>query len=233
MHISDQGLELIKNQERFRARAYQDIAGVWTIGYGSTKGVQPGDTITHADALQRLQAELAEYENAVTIATAGIATQSQFDALTSLAYNIGAPGLRGSSVIKAHRRGDWQAAARAFALWNKARVNGKLRPVTGLTRRRALEAALYLQDTPDADPSMPDAAPERPMRDSEINRAGIAAGGTAAVATVAETARAVSDVKYSALQLGDWLLPLLLVAVVALCGYIVWQRIRQRREGWS
>jgi lysozyme len=75
--------------------------------------------------------------------------------------------------------------------------------------------------------------PERPMHASQINRAGVVAGGTAAVATVAETARTVADVKYSAMALGDWLVPVLLVAVVALCAYIVWERIKQRREGWA
>ena len=94
-----------------------------------------------------------------------------------------------SSVIKAHRRGDYQAAARAFGLWTKA--GGKVWP--GLTRRRAAEAALYLEPMPDdvSDPvegpaqAMPQVVePERPMAASTINRAGVVAGGTAAVATV-------------------------------------------------
>jgi lysozyme len=75
--------------------------------------------------------------------------------------------------------------------------------------------------------------PERPMAASTINRAGVVAGGTAAVATVAETARTVADVKYSAQALGDWLVPILLLAVVGLCGYIVWERVKQRKGGWA
>jgi lysozyme len=71
------------------------------------------------------------------------------------------------------------------------------------------------------------------MSASSINRAGVVAGGTAAAATVAETARTVADVKYSAQSLGDWLVPVLLLAVVVLCGYIVWERVKVRREGWS
>ena len=59
------------------------------------------------------------------------------------------------------------------------------------------------------------------------------AGGTAAVATVAETARTVADVKYSTQALGDWLVPVLLMVVAALCGYVVWTRVKQRREGWA
>ena len=75
--------------------------------------------------------------------------------------------------------------------------------------------------------------PERPLAASEINRASVAAGGTAAVAATAEVARSVADVKYSMDSLGEWIVPILLIAVVGLCGYIVWQRWLQRRGGWS
>jgi lysozyme len=143
-----------------------------------------------------------------------------------------------SSVIKAHNRGDTQAAARAFGLWVKA--GGKEWP--GLVRRRAAEASLYLTPVKDdvSAPAegplleMPQAVePERKMSASEINKASVVAGGTAAVATVAETARTVADVKTSAENLGAWLVPALLVAVVALCGYIVWERVKQRAGGWA
>lgn len=234
MQISERGIAVIKDFETFRAVAYQDVAGVWTIGYGSTAGVTRGQTITEPDADARLRAELLGYEAAVSDAAHQPLTQSQFDALVSFAYNVGPAGMAGSSVIKAHNRGDYQAAARAFALWNKVRVNGRLVPVAGLTRRRAAEAALYLQDQVTFDsPATPEPAPERPMHASEINIAGTIAGGTAGVAAVAETARAVADVKSSLDSLGPWLLPVLLLAVAGLCGYIIWQRVRQRREGWS
>ena len=163
--------------------------------------------------------------------------------MTSLAYNIGLgwegktkppgakDGFRQSSVLKAHNRGDTLAASRAFGLWNKA--NGRVEP--GLTARRAEEATLYLKDeAPDTEDLSPQAVePESRMVESPINRAGVVAGGTAAVATVAETARTVADVKYSTQALGDWLVPILLVVVVALCGFIVWQRLRQRSGGWA
>lgn len=228
MRTSQRGLEVIKEFEGFRAEAYKPIpSDPWTIGYGFTKGVRSGDTMTREQAEQRLRSELSQYEAGVMRATGGIVTQAQFDALVSFAWNVGVAGMSGSSVIKAHNRGDYQAAARAFALWNKA--GGKVWP--GLTRRRAAEAAMYLSGEP---AEMPQAVePERSMSASSINRAGVVAGGTAAVATVAETARTVADVKYSAQSLGDWLVPVLLLAVVVLCGYIVWERVKVRREGWS
>lgn len=221
--------------------AQQTLTGrPWTCGYGHTHGVTPDTVMTRADADAALAADLRQYEDAVRSACTVAPTQPQFDALVSLCYNIGPAGLARSTVIKAHNRGDHQAAARAFGLWNKA--GGRVMP--GLTRRRAAEAAMYLEPDPAADAIAPglhgaqepmpqDVDPERPMHASQINRAGVVAGGTAAVATVAETARTVADVKYSAMALGDWLVPVLLLAVVLLCAYIVWERIRQRREGWA
>ena len=130
-----------------------------------------------------------------------------------------------------HNRGDTLAASRAFGLWNKA--NHREEP--GLTARRAEEAALYLMDeAPETEDLSPQAVePESRMVESPINRAGVVAGGTAAVATVAETARTVSDVKSSVQSLGDWVVPILLLVVVGLCGYIIWQRFKQRSGGWA
>ena len=240
MKTSSAGLRIIKEFEGFRAEAYKPIpSDPWTIGYGFTKGVKQGDTITRAEAEIRLRRELVEYERGVERATKGHATQPQFDALVSFAFNVGVAGMARSTVIKRHNEGDHQAAARAFGLWNRA--GGRELP--GLTRRRAAESALYLTPTRAADPAvepedvpdpMPRAVePERSMAESQITRAGVIAGGSAAVATVAETARTVADVKTSADMMGEWLVPLLLVAVVGLCAYIVWQRYKQRKDGWA
>ena len=252
MKISPRGLALIKEFEGFRGKAYLCPAGVPTIGYGSTKGVtmddvRRGRTITRAQAEKLLIEHLEEYERGVEAACKVEPNQNQFDALVSFAYNVGVAAMRGSSVIKAHNRSDFNAAARAFGLWTKARVNGKLTELPGLVRRRAAEAALYLepvakaptaaptdaQDAPtEATVDMPQAVePERPMTQSHINRASVIAGGTAAAATVAETLQTANSIKYGAQSLGDWLVPLLLITVVALCGYIVWERYKQRKEG--
>lgn len=239
MKTGIRGFRLIQEFEGFRSKAYADIANpnLWTIGYGFTKGVKEGDTITKGEAGIRLQAELHEYEQGVLEACTISPNQNQFDALVCFSWNVGIAAMKRSSVIKAHNRGDFQSAARAFALWNKA--GGKVYP--GLTRRRAAESALYLEpisgENPDVEgpaEEMPQAVDgERPMTQSTINRASVVAGGTAAVATVAETARTVADVKYSVGMLGDWLVPILLLLVVGLCGYIVWERLKQRKGGWA
>ena len=210
-------------------------AAPWTCGYGETKGVGPDDFWTEAEASARLEVRYKEFEDSVLRACTTKPNANQLAAMTSLCYNIGTAGFSRSTVLKAHNRGDYQAAARAFALWNKS--GGKV--YAGLTRRRAKEAALYLTPVPDdvSDPIAPEMPqridPESRMTESPINRAGVVAGGTAAVATVAETARTVADVKYSTQALGDWLVPVLLIVVVVLCGYVVWTRVKQRREGWA
>jgi len=237
MKLSISARQKLKDFEGFREYAYIPVKGdVWTIGYGFTKGVGKGDHMTLAEADARLVSELVEYERAVYFACTIAPNQNEFDAMVLLCYNIGIAGFKRSSVLRAHNRGDSQAAARAFSLWNRS--GGKV--YRGLTRRRAEEAALYLKplqevhaikESVDAMPQTVDS--ESTMPQSTINRAGIAAGSTATIATVAEVARTVSDTKQSVQSLGDWLLPALLVLVVCLCAYIIYERVNQRKQGWA
>lgn len=239
MRLSLSARERLKRLEGFRANAYIPVPGDRvTIGYGFTDGVKIGDRMTREEADARLVEELRPYEMAVWQGCTREPNQNEFDAMVLLCFNIGPAGFKRSTVLKAHNRGDCQAAARAFGLWNKS--GGKV--YAGLTKRRSEESALYLTPMPDdmSDPpegaieAMPQTVDaESPMHASPINRAGVVAGGTAAVATVAETARTVAEVKYSVASLGDWMLPILLVLVVVLCGFVVWQRVNQRKEGWT
>ena len=236
MRLSTKGREILKRLEGFRGNAYIPVPNdKITIGYGFTHGVKIGDVMTRAEADARLIEELRPYEMAVWQGCTNEPNQNEFDAMVLLCFNIGPAGFKRSTVLKAHNRGDHQAAARAFGLWNKS--GGKV--YAGLTRRRAEESTLYLTPVPDdvSDPTTPEMPqridPESRMTESPINRAGVVAGGTAAVATVAETARTVADVKYSTQALGDWLVPVLLVVVVVLCGYMIWQRVNQRKQGWT
>lgn len=231
MKTSERGVKLITEFEGFRSDAYQDVVGVWTIGYGFTKGVKAGDTITRAEAAARLRLELKEYEHGVLSACTIPPNQNQLDAFVCFAFNVGVAAFRKSTVLKKHNAGDTIAASRAFAMWNKA--GGKVFP--GLVRRRAAEAALYLEPCAEALESVQDMPQrvdeERPMGASNINRAGVVAGGTAAVATVTETINTVNGLKYGVESLGNWLVPGLLIVVVALCGYIIWERFDMRKKG--
>lgn len=139
MNIGTKGLALIKRFEGCKLTAYKCPAGIWTIGYGSTgPHVKPGMEITEAQAEQLLRDDLARFEQAVS-AAAPNATQNQFDAMVSLAFNIGIAGFQKSSVLRLHNLGKFQGAADSFALWNKG--GGKVLP--GLVRRRADESHLY------------------------------------------------------------------------------------------
>jgi len=236
MKLSTRARAILQRLEGFRAKAYIPVPGdVPTIGYGFTHGVQMGDTMAREEADTRLVTELVPYEQAVERGCTNPPNQNEFDSMVLLCFNIGIGGFKKSTVLKCHNRGDHQAAARAFGLRNKS--SGVV--YAGLTRRRAEEAALYLTPTPDdvSDPvtaEMPQSVDaESSLTASPINRAGVVAGGTATVAAVSEAARTVSDVKYSVSSLGDWLVPVLLVTVVALCGYMIWQRVQQRKGGWA
>jgi len=234
MKTNQKGVALIIEFEGFRPDAYLCPAGVKTIGFGFTRGVEMGDKMTRSEAAARLKEELVEYEQGVLAACKVEPNTNEFSAFVSFAFNVGVAGFRNSSVLKAHNRGDKQAAARAFQLWNKATVGGVKKTLPGLTRRRMAEAALYLEPVAIDEVQMPQRIePESPMTASTINRASVVAGGTATVAAVSETISAVNEVKYGVSQMGDWLLPALLVAVVAMAGYIVWQRVQQRKGGWA
>jgi lysozyme len=153
MRTNAAALDIIKRNEGLRLKAYQDVVGVWTIGYGDTgPDVVPGLVISKQDAEQRLVDRLArEFEPGVRRAIGNApTTENQFGAMVSLEYNIGVGAFDRSTVAKMHKAGNHQAAAEAFALWNKA--GGRV--YAGLVRRRQEEADLYL--LPDTD-SMPNA----------------------------------------------------------------------------
>lgn len=158
MKTSDSGIELIKRFEGLELEAYQDIAGIWTIGYGHTgEDVQPGMKISERDAEELLKRDLKPREQAVSSAVKVPLNQNEFDALVSFVYNVGAGALRTSTALKRLNKGDRIGAADALTWWNKATVGGVLREVLGLTRRRASERALFL--TPTEAPQVRD--PER------------------------------------------------------------------------
>lgn len=139
--INAAGIALIKEFEGLRLEAYKDAVGVWTIGYGSTGDhVKPGMDITEEQAEILLLGDLDRFERAVSV-MAPVATDNQFAAMVSLAFNVGEGegGFKTSTLRRKHNEGDHEGAANEFARWNKA--GGKI--LGGLTRRRAAEAALY------------------------------------------------------------------------------------------
>lgn len=149
--IGPNGLALIKQFEGLKLTAYHDIAGVPTIGYGHTgidvthEDVRNGLTITEREAETILLNDINRFERCVSAAVKQKITQNQFDAMVSLAYNVGCIGFSNSTVLRKLNAGDDHAAANAFLLWNKATIDGKLTEVPGLTRRRKAERELFLR----------------------------------------------------------------------------------------
>ncbi|MEG3162984.1 lysozyme [Sphingomonas sp. PB2P19] len=145
MNISSRaGLGLVKISEGCRLTAYLDPASggaPWTIGYGRTTGVKPGQTCTQAQADAWIVEEYDGYEADVRKLVKVPITANMLGALTSFAYNLGVGALKGSTLLKKLNAGDYAGAAAQFARWNMAA--GKA--MAGLTKRRAAEAALFLK----------------------------------------------------------------------------------------
>ena len=117
MKMSGGGLLALKQSEGCRLDAYQDEAGVWTIGYGDTHQVKPGDRITLEEAEGLLLLRVDQFERAVRAAVKRPMTQGQFDALTSLCYNIGSAAFSASELVKQFNADEVENAARQFARW--------------------------------------------------------------------------------------------------------------------
>jgi len=139
MNISQEGLSLIKKFEGCELEAYKCAAGVWTIGYGSTKGVKEGDTLTQEEADELLLHEMDEYKGYIKDNVTSDLDQNQFDALVSWVFNLGPSNLKASTMLKVINAGDMKEVPAQIKRWNKA--NGKT--LQGLIRRREAEALLF------------------------------------------------------------------------------------------
>ncbi len=144
MKISEAGIVLIKKWEGFRARAYRDIVGIWTIGFGSTKiqgrRVQPYDVVTEDEAVDLMKHEL-EYEVYPVLNQLEL-NQNQFDALCSFIYNLGSTAFQKSTLRKKIVERDYTGAASQIIRWNRAGGH----EVAGLTARRKEESDLFLKE---------------------------------------------------------------------------------------
>jgi len=156
MKLSQHGEKLIKSFEGLRLTAYRDVAGVWTIGYGSTRYhdgryVKPGDKLTsEVQASAIFVNTLGQYENAVNSYVKAPLTQNQFDALVSFTYNEGTHALKESTLLKKLNTKDYQGAADQFLVWNKITDphTGQKVVCDTLTERRTTERHLFLSTQP-------------------------------------------------------------------------------------
>lgn len=139
MRTGQRGINLIKQFEALRLEAYKCPAGIWTIGYGHTRGVKPGDVIDKQKAEQLLAEDLRESEAVVSRECPGI-NQNQFDALVSFVFNCGSGSFQKSTLLKCVKANPENVNIRyEFSRWNKSK--GMI--LAGLIRRRKAEADLY------------------------------------------------------------------------------------------
>ncbi len=229
-------------------RAYDDGVGIWTIGWGHTRTVKPGQVITTERAEQLLDQDLGGFEAAVSqLATAP--SQMQYDAMVLLAFNIGIAAFTRSTVLRAHNRGDYDAAARAFAMWNRA--GGRV--LRGLIKRRAAEAALYLKGSRmfersliERDVLIDDTQPTPDTQDvdASLTQSRTVQGGAVvttatvvgAMGTASQIARDASDTYTSVTAFGIpvmWLAAAAAIAALCGVGYMLWARYDDKRRGFK
>ena len=145
MSVSNKGVDLICEFEGKRLVAYDDGVGVWTIGFGTIKypngvRVKKGDTCTLDQAKEYMRHDLIEFEHTVNSSVKVPLNQNQFDALVSLAYNIGSNAFKSSTLVKKLNTGDIRGAADQFDVW----VNAGGKRMQGLVNRRDREKLLFL-----------------------------------------------------------------------------------------
>lgn len=149
MNVSQEGIDLVKQFEGCKLTAYQDVGGIWTIGFGHTGGVQPGDTCTQEQADQWLLSNLQTAANCVLNNLTCALRQNELDALACFTYNVGCKNFINSTMRLYLDRNQITQAAMEFQKWDH--VNGQV--VVGLFRRRMAEKMLFLRTPPDAEGS--------------------------------------------------------------------------------
>lgn len=146
MKTNHSGLDIITHFEGFSSTPYKCPAGVWTIGYGSTRHPdgQPvtaaTEPIDETEALEWMAGDLADTEKQVAWLITAPLTENQFSALVSFTYNLGAGNLQSSTLRMKLNRENYDGAADEFPKWRRA--GGEI--LAGLVKRRAAERSLFL-----------------------------------------------------------------------------------------
>jgi lysozyme len=117
--ISDAGKKFIEREEGLRLQAYKDTKGIWTIGYGSTSGVQPGMIITQQQAEEMLEQDLLTAENAVNKYVKVAMNDNEFTALVSFTFNLGSGNFQKSTLLRCLNMGNRADAGEEFLKWDR------------------------------------------------------------------------------------------------------------------
>ena len=139
MIASNRCVELIKRFEGYRFKAYQCPAGVWTIGYGHTKGVKKGDYLTHTDAEKLLKEDITAVESEIKNIIKVPLSANQWDAIVSFVFNVGIEAFKRSTLLVKLNEGDLKSCGKEIKKW----IYCKGVVSKGLQKRRDAEAKLF------------------------------------------------------------------------------------------
>ena len=226
MKLTQRAVDLVKEFEGMRLKAYLDPVGVLTIGYGYTNragygpGVKTGDVWTEEQAEAMLEQGLEMFADKIRPYIHAPITDNQFGAFVSLAYNIGWQSFIKSTALRRFNNGDIEGAAAAMLWWNKA--GGRV--LRGLVRRRQAEVDLFMSEPRAAHSSGASIKPD-PERSSAIKSTTLQATAGAAVSGAGSAAYAIGQLDSTAQTV------VIVGAVVAgLC--LAWI-MRERLRKWA
>ena len=139
--LSASGFVCILGYEGFTSEAVIPVPGdVPTYGWGTTDGVKMGDTISPDEAIERAYRDITKTETAIHKCVDVPLSQGEYDAFTSLAYNIGTSAFCNSTLVKKLNQRDYAGACQEIRRW--VYVKGK--NVQGLVNRREKEYSICM-----------------------------------------------------------------------------------------
>lgn len=222
--INAAGLSHIMQWEGKRLVAYQDVAGIWTIGYGHTTAagiprVREGMRISDKEAEDILKTDLRKFEDRVSRLVKVPLTDNQFAVLVSFDFNTGA--LHKSTLLKKLNAGDYDAAPAELMKW----VNAGGKRVQGLVNRRAAEAGLWAKGEFVSSNTV-EAKKAVPVKDVAV------IGGTGTTGAVATIGPAIPDIvdavssQRDELTSGQWARVIVAVLILGLTLYGIWRKVK-------
>lgn len=236
--VSQKGIGLVKRFEGLHkvkedgtVRAYRCPAGKWTIGYGHCKGVKSGMLASVEDCERYLQDDLNDAGAVIKRHVHVPLSQEQFDALASFVFNIGGgKPFQNSTLLKKLNQGLYDEVPEQILRWNKARVDGVLTTLAGLTKRRTAEAALFAVGPRMADEGgdlmvqKPEQKAQKSLKKSKTLAGAGVAGGAGMMAELASQLQPLigysESIKY-----------IFLAASLAGVALVAYSRIKDNKEG--
>lgn len=228
-HVTPAVRSKIEQWEGLRLESYQDGAGVWTIGFGHTGNVKPGQVCKAEQASKWLRADLLEAEMTVDRFVKVELSDNQFGALVAFVFNVGVAAFASSTLLRKLNAGDSASVPGELAKWNKITVSGKKVPSKGLSNRRAAEIGLWASGEHVASSAEPvSSAAPKPLMASKTVQGATVTGVGATGATLLDTANQVQV----AADYSDTLRIVFVVLMLAGVGLTLYGRVSLRnREG--